>query len=57
MAPALVMHGSASFPFMQVTARALCQAMPLAELRTLEGQTHDVKTEVLAPVLAEFFAR
>jgi hypothetical protein len=29
--------------------------MPYAELRTLDGRTHDVNPGVLAPVLAEFF--
>jgi len=53
----LVMNGGASFPFMYDTARALCRAIPQAQLLTLEGQRHDVSTEVLAPVLAEFFAR
>jgi pimeloyl-ACP methyl ester carboxylesterase len=53
--PALVMSGSASYPFMGETAQALSQAMPHARLRTLEGQTHDVNPEVLAPVLLEFF--
>jgi pimeloyl-ACP methyl ester carboxylesterase len=56
-APTLVMNGSASFPFMNDTALTLSQAIPRAELHTLEGQRHDVSTEVLAPVLAEFFAR
>jgi len=52
----LVMNGGASYPFMYDTALALSQAIPHAKLRTLEGQRHDVSTEVLAPVLAEFFA-
>ncbi|MGA2765924.1 MAG: alpha/beta hydrolase [Spirochaetia bacterium] len=54
--PALVMNGGASFPFMYDTARALSQSMPHAKLHTLQGQRHDVRTEILAPVLAEFFA-
>jgi pimeloyl-ACP methyl ester carboxylesterase len=53
--PTLVMDGSASFPFMHVTATALANAIPNAEHRTLEGQTHEVAVEVLAPVLVEFF--
>jgi pimeloyl-ACP methyl ester carboxylesterase len=52
----LVMNGGASFPFMYDTARALSQAIPQAQLYTLEGQGHDVSTVALAPVLAEFFA-
>jgi len=53
--PALVMDGSASYPFMHVTALELAKAMPHAEHRTLEGQTHEVEAPVLAPVLEEFF--
>jgi pimeloyl-ACP methyl ester carboxylesterase len=54
--PALVMSGGASFPFMRDTARALSEAMPRSELRTLDGQTHDVSPGALAPVLLGFFA-
>jgi hypothetical protein len=50
------MNGGASYPFMHDTARALSQAMPHAEFRTLEGQRHDVDLDVLAPVLMEFFS-
>ncbi len=53
--PALIMDGSASYPFMHITALALVKAMPHAEHRTLEGQTHEVAPQVLAPVLEEFF--
>jgi pimeloyl-ACP methyl ester carboxylesterase len=53
--PALVMDGSASFPFMHATALSLTKAMPHAQHRTLEGQTHEVAPQVLAPVLEEFF--
>jgi pimeloyl-ACP methyl ester carboxylesterase len=53
--PALVMDGSASFPFMHGTALALAKAMPHAQHRTLEGQTHEVEVAVIAPVLVEFF--
>src|SRR2546429_7861109 len=55
-APTLVMNGGASFPFMDDTAQALSKAIPNAKLRTIEGQTHDVDVDVLAPVLVEFFA-
>jgi hypothetical protein len=40
---------------MRVTAVALTNAIPNARHRTLEGQTHDVAPEALAPVLVEFF--
>jgi pimeloyl-ACP methyl ester carboxylesterase len=53
--PTLVMDGSASYPFMHITAMALANAIPNAEHRTLEGQTHEVAVEALAPVLVEFF--
>ncbi len=53
--PALVMAGGESYPFMQVTARALADAMPNGEHRILPGQTHEVAAEALAPVLVEFF--
>jgi len=53
--PTLVMDGGAGYPFMHVTATALAAAMPQGQHRTLEGQTHDVAPEALAPVLVEFF--
>jgi pimeloyl-ACP methyl ester carboxylesterase len=53
--PTLVMDGSESFPFMHVTARKLANAIPDAQHRTLEAQTHEVASEALAPVLIEFF--
>jgi len=52
--PALVLAGDASLPFMPDAARVLSQAIPQGQLRTLEGQTHEVNPDVLAPVLAEF---
>ena len=58
--PALVMDGGANLafiPFMHDTATALGKAIPHAQHRTLEGQTHDVNLEILAPVLVEFFTR
>ena len=55
-APTLIMSGGASYPFMTVTARALGKAIPSAQVRTLEGQTHDVDMNVLARVLMEFFS-
>jgi len=53
--PTLVMDGSASYPFMHVTATALAHAIPNGQHRTLEGQTHEVAVSALAPVLVEFF--
>jgi pimeloyl-ACP methyl ester carboxylesterase len=54
--PALILDGGASeWPFMHITAVALANAIPTAQHRTLEGQTHEVSPEALAPVLVEFF--
>jgi len=54
-ATTLVMHGGASLPFMKQTALTLSKAIPNAKFRTIEGQTHAVASEVIAPVLVEFF--
>ena len=54
--PTLVMHGGAGSPAMRDAARAISEAIPKAELRTLARQTHGVSPKVLAPVLEEFFA-
>lgn len=57
--PALVMDGSASFehmPFMRASAEALTSGLPNARREVLEGQTHEVDVQVLAPLLLEFFA-
>jgi pimeloyl-ACP methyl ester carboxylesterase len=53
--PALIMDGSESYPFMHIAATALAGAMPHGQHRTLEGQTHEVAAEAIAPVLVEFF--
>lgn len=54
--PTLVMNGAGSeWSFMQGTAVALANAIPNAQHRTLEGQTHEVDSKALAPVLIEFF--
>jgi pimeloyl-ACP methyl ester carboxylesterase len=52
--PALVMNGTV-IPFMLPTAQALAKAIPHAQQRTLEGQSHDVDLKVLAPELVKFF--
>ncbi len=51
----LVMDGGGSPAFMHDAAQALTEAIPNAHHHTLEGQTHDVAPEVLAPVLVQFF--
>jgi pimeloyl-ACP methyl ester carboxylesterase len=53
--PTLVMAGTASLPFMPGAARTLAEAIPHAELQTLDGQTHEVNPNVLAPVLVNFY--
>jgi pimeloyl-ACP methyl ester carboxylesterase len=53
--PTLVMSGGNGAPFMLKTAETLSKTIPVARLRTLDGQTHDVHPEALAPVLVEFF--
>jgi len=50
-----VMDGRDSFPFMHSTALALAETIPNAQHCTLEDQTHEVDSKVLAPVLIEFF--
>ena len=54
--PALVMYGTASMPFMPRTARTLAGALPNAELRTLDGQDHNVDPAAVAPVLTAFLS-
>jgi pimeloyl-ACP methyl ester carboxylesterase len=53
--PTLVMHGGAGAPSLRDAARAISEAIPKAQLRTLARQTHGVSPKVLAPVLEEFF--
>jgi pimeloyl-ACP methyl ester carboxylesterase len=53
--PTLVLDGGASFDWIRHTAQAVAATIPNAQHHTLEGQTHDVSPEVMAPVLREFF--
>jgi pimeloyl-ACP methyl ester carboxylesterase len=53
--PTLVMAGGASPDWMRATAQAVAEALPNAQYRALEGQTHQVSPETIAPVLDEFF--
>ncbi|NUW43264.1 alpha/beta fold hydrolase [Nonomuraea rhodomycinica] len=53
--PTLVIDGGKSPAWMRNGVRALAGTLPAARHRTLEGQTHLVKTAALAPVLTEFF--
>jgi pimeloyl-ACP methyl ester carboxylesterase len=56
MVPTIVLVGAASFDFFGPTAKAIAEALPGAEVKTLAGQEHNVDPAVLGPVLAEFFA-
>lgn len=53
-APTLLLAGGASPQPLQQAAKATAEALPAAEHRTLDGQTHDVDPHALAPVLFEF---
>lgn len=55
ISPTLMINGTV-LPFMHETAVTIAQAMPNAKQITLEGQSHDVNLDVLAPVLIEFFS-
>lgn len=52
--PAIVMDGGKSPQYMRNGAKALSEALPQAEYRTLPGQTHMVKAAVVAPAVKEF---
>jgi pimeloyl-ACP methyl ester carboxylesterase len=53
--PTLVTVGGKSPDWMRNAMRALANVLPNARHSTLEGQTHIVKPQALAPVLVEFF--
>lgn len=53
--PTLVMNGTMGDPSISLAADEIAKAMPHAERRSLDGQTHMVDSEVLAPELEEFF--
>ena len=54
--PTLVINGGASPAFMHNAAQAVAHALPNAQHRILEGQTHSVAPDTLTPVLEKFFA-
>jgi pimeloyl-ACP methyl ester carboxylesterase len=54
--PTLVLDGGASPTWVRNAALAIAGLLPDARRSTLEGQTHEVDPEVLAPVLKDFFA-
>lgn len=53
--PALVMDGGKSPAWIRDSQRSIADVLPDAQYRTLEGQTHMLKPEVVAPVLKAFF--
>ena len=55
--PTLVAYGAKSPTVLQKGSQALSVVLPNAAPRKLEGVSHNVKLNVLAPVLAEFFTR
>lgn len=55
--PTIVLAGGASFDWIITTAQRLAEIMPKAQYLNLEGQTHDVAAQVMAPALLEFFGR
>jgi pimeloyl-ACP methyl ester carboxylesterase len=55
--PTIVIDGGASFPFLRATADAIAKILPKGQRHTLEGQTHNVAPEAIAPILTEFFSR
>ncbi|HEX8036230.1 MAG TPA: alpha/beta hydrolase [Ktedonobacterales bacterium] len=55
--PSLVLYGGASPAWASNSAQAAVDALPNAQSRALEGQTHNVSADALAPVLNEFFVQ
>jgi pimeloyl-ACP methyl ester carboxylesterase len=50
----LVVYGAKSPANLRKGSQGLAEVLPNAELRELEGQTHNVKPKVFVPVLAEY---
>lgn len=55
--PVLMLAGSKSFKTSPDIMTSFTRAIPQAESRLLEGQTHSVEAEVISPILQEFFLR
>jgi hypothetical protein len=53
--PTLVIGGTKSDARLRAAVDATTKAIPNAQLRTLKGQTHNVKPEALTPVVTDFF--
>jgi hypothetical protein len=52
--PTLVIDGGDSPAWARNAVQAIVDVLPQAERRTLDGQTHQVDPEVLAPLLEGF---
>jgi pimeloyl-ACP methyl ester carboxylesterase len=55
--PTMILTGGSSGAWADNAAQALAAAMPASEHRTLDGQTHAVAWDVLAPELKEYLSR
>jgi pimeloyl-ACP methyl ester carboxylesterase len=53
--PTLALNGSKTDVRLQKATRAVADAVPHAQHRTLARQTHNVAPSALAPALVEFF--
>jgi pimeloyl-ACP methyl ester carboxylesterase len=53
--PTLCMDGGKSPAYMRNAQRHLAEVLPNAQHRTLDGQTHLLKADAVAPVLVEYF--
>jgi len=54
--PALVIGGEKCPEALRHAVQAVVDTLPNARRHMLKGQTHNISTKVLAPVLEEFFA-
>ncbi len=53
--PTLILDGGPSDPFFHAAAQSLLVVMPNAQLKSIDGQPHNVDPNLMAPVLTEFF--
>ena len=53
--PALVMYGEESYGFMKLVAESLAKAFPHGQLHAFPGQGHNASSELVLPVLTDFF--
>ena len=53
--PSLVLNGAKSEPHFGTAASAVAEGLPNARLHIIEGQTHQVESAALSPLLIEFY--